>query len=199
LEIIKKQEKSLGELLTQAGYITQEQLKDALKEKAFSTEPLGKILVRKGYVEEKQIVEMLKGLLVVVFEVNRELFAIEVVYSKEILKYRKITPIPSMPDYIAGMLSIREDVIPVISLNKKIFGRDTELTEETRIIIIETNEQKVGLIVDKVTAVKNFDSARYEKIAKHSITINKRYITGIIKDDDNIVTLLKPDILIEKE
>lgn len=199
METIKKQDKSLGTLLLQAEYIKKEQLDEALREQAGSGEPLGKILVRKGIIKEQQIMEMLKGMLVIVFQVCGENFAVEVVYSKEIIKTKKITPVPGMPPYILGMMGIREDVIPVISLSGKIFGKLSPVDENSRVIITEMKEEKIGLLVDSVVAVRNFNASDFENVSKHAFSTDKKYIAGLIKDNGQIVTLLKPEAITEKE
>ena len=199
MEMIKKQHKSLGTLLLQAEYIKKEQLEDALREQADTGEPLGKILVRKGAIREQQIMEVLKGMLVIVFQVCNENFAIEVVYSKEIIKTKKITPVPGMPPYILGMMGIREDVIPIISLSGKIFGKPSPVDENSRVIIVEVKEEKIGFLVDGVATVRNFNVSDFENVSKSAFSADKKYIAGLIKDSGQIVTLLKPEAITEKE
>lgn len=195
METIKKQQKSLGELLTHAGIITKEQLDEALAEQKATGEPLGKILIRRGYAKDEDIINVLKGMLVVVFELNREMFGVEIVYTKEILNLKKITPLPTMPPYIRGMVSIREMAIPVISLNELVFDKEDGAGEDARIIIIENREDRIGVIVDRVIAVKNFQTENFEDLSRSDITSEKKYIAGIIKDKGDIITLIKIDYL----
>jgi hypothetical protein len=109
MDVVKGQEKSLGELLVQANYITAEQLDEALKKQRDEgmSEPLGKLLVRMRYIKEENIISALKGILVVVVEINGERFGLEIVYSREIVKCAKITKLPNMPGHILGMMSLR--------------------------------------------------------------------------------------------
>jgi purine-binding chemotaxis protein CheW len=193
MEIIKKQNKSLGELLIHAGKVTKEQLEEALAEQKTTGEPLGKVLVRKAYLKEEDIMEVLKGMLVVVFEVNKEKFGLEIVYSREILNNKKITPLPVMPGHILGMISVRNQVVPVISLNRMIFNAAETQTEETKIIIIEHRDAAVGVMVDKILAVKNFGAGEFENLRRSMIAEEKKYIAGIIKDKGEIITLLKAE------
>jgi len=195
MEIFKKQDKSLGELLIHAGFIVPEQLEEALAEQKKTTEPLGKILVRLNYIKEEDIISVLKGLLVVVFAINKEYFGVEIVYLREILKYRKITPLPILPPYMKGIISVRDSVIPVISLANKIFGKNEELTDNTRIIVIESKSECMGILVDDVMTVKNYSTSDFENTNKYSLSLEKKYISGLIKDEGNIITLIKPEIL----
>jgi len=197
--VIKQQDKSLGELLIAAGYITQEQLSEALLDQKQSGDPIGKILIRKGFTDEKHVLEMLKGMLVSVFEVNGEFFGSEVVFVKEIIKPKKITPLPNIPRHFMGVISLRDMVIPVISMNRMLFGRDDVETEDTRIVILEAGTNTVGLIADRVLYVRNYNARDFENMAKNNLNIDKKYIAGIIRDKDGLITLLKPEFLTGKQ
>lgn len=201
MDVFKGQEKSLGELLMQAGFLSKEQLDAALKEQQNleAQEPLGKILVRLRYVKEENIINVLKGLLVVVVEINKELFGMEIVFSREIIKFKNITRLPNMPDHILGMISIRNEVIPVVSLNRRIFGVEDVITEESRIMVIEFKENTLGFLVDKVMSVRNFQSSSFANITKYSFTVDKKYIAGLIKDEGQVITLIKPDVFFEEK
>jgi|DewCreStandDraft_4_1066084.scaffolds.fasta_scaffold06077_10 purine-binding chemotaxis protein CheW len=195
MNILKQQQKTLGELLINSGIINKEQLDAALKEQKNTEEPLGKILVRMGFAKEEDIINVLKGMLVVIFEINNESFGIEIIFTKEIIKYKKIVQIPTMPKYIKGMISIRDNVIPVISLNQIIHKKEDVITEDTRIIIVEKKNDEVGILVDKVIAVKNFHANDFEDLSKSSISAEKKYMAGIIKDQDKVITLIKSEFL----
>lgn len=194
-EYLKKQEKSIGELLTGAGLITREMLEEALKEQQHSGEPLGRILVRKKLVTEQDIVAVLKGMLVAVFEINSELFGIEIVYTREILKDKKITPLPSMASHIRGVITVRNTVMPVVDLKVKIFGKKCEEGAEAKIIIVENKGVSYGALVDKVISVRNFLPKQVEYNSTMNRDLVKEFCGGIIKDSGGLITLIKPDFV----
>ncbi len=195
MNILKQQQKTLGELLISSGIINKEQLEIALNEQKNTEEPLGKILVRMGFATEEDIINVLKGMLVVIFEINNESFGIEIIFAREIIKYKKIVRLPTIPEHIKGMISIRDNVIPIISLNQIIYKKEDVITDDTRIIIIENKDDAAGILVDRVIAVKNFHANDFEDLRKSSISAEKKYIAGIIKDKDRIITLIKPEFL----
>ena len=199
MDVVKGQEKSLGELLVQANYITSDKLDEALKKQRDEgmSEPLGKLLVRMRYIKEENIISALKGILVVVVEINGERFGLEIVYSREIVKCAKITKLPNMPGHILGMMSLRSEVIPVISLSKKIFGVSEILTDESRVIIVEQHKNMAGFLVDRVLAVKNFSMSSFANITKYTFAVDRKFIGGLLKDGEAVVTLLKLEILFE--
>jgi len=196
MELFKKQEKSLGELLIEAKIITREQLEQALKEQKETRAPLGKIIVKKGYAKEADIINALQGLLVIIFEINNELFAIEIVFTKEILSFKKITFVPAMPDYFLGMIAVREEVVPVISLNKKIFGKQDNIGEETKFLVIEVKEESIAIVVDRVLTVKNYQTTDFIDSSKYTMNEQKKYISGLIKDENKVISLIRPESLL---
>jgi len=196
MELFKKQEKSLGELLIEAKIITREQLEQALKEQKETRAPLGKIIVKKGYAKEADIINALQGLLVIIFEINNELFAIEIVFTKEILPFKKITFVPAMPDYFLGMIAVREEVVPVISLNKKIFGKQDNIGEETKFLVIEVKEESIAIVVDRVLTVKNYQTTDFIDSSKYTMNEQKKYISGLIKDENKVISLIRPESLL---
>jgi len=195
MNILKQQQKTLGELLINSGIINKTQLEAALNEQKNTDEPLGKILVRMGFATEEDIINILKGMLVVIFEINNESFGVEIIFAREIIKYKKIVRLPTIPKHIKGMISIRDNVVPIISLNQIIYKKEDIITEDTRIIVIENKDDAVGILVDRVAAVKNFHANDFEDLKKSSISSEKKYISGIIKDKDRIITLIKPEFL----
>lgn len=199
MELFKKQEKSLGELLIESKIITKEQLDKALEEQKITKAPLGKIIVKLGFAKETDIINALQGLLVIIFEISGELFAVEVVFAREILSIKKITQLPALPDYFLGVVSFRDEVIPVISLNNKIFGKKDIISEETRIIVVDAKGESVGILVDRVIAVKNYQTTDFADINKYSFDDRKKFIAGLIKDGEKVITLIKPEILLSVE
>lgn len=196
MELFKKQEKSLGALLIDAKIITQEQLEKALEEQRHTKVPLGKIIVKKGYAHENDIINVLQGLLVIIFEINSELFAIEVIFTKEIIPFKRVTTLPAMPDYILGVVSLREQVMPVISLNKKIFRQKDNISEDTKIIVIDVKGENAGLVVDRVHSVKNYQTKDFADINKYTFEQQKKFISGLIKDREKVITLIKPEMFL---
>ncbi|HDT15502.1 MAG TPA: hypothetical protein ENN55_04760 [Firmicutes bacterium] len=190
---IKKQQKSLGDLLINAGIITNENLNAALFEQKRTGAPIGKILVRMGFVSESEVLNALQGMLAVVFEVSGELFAVEVIYTREILNYKRITPVPSMPAYVLGMITLRDSVVPVLSLGARFFNRREMFTEDTKILVVESNGEPVGLIADNVRSVRNFNSADIDRQAGAKNSAAQKYSAGIIKDNNELITLLNTD------
>ncbi len=196
--IERKQERSLGELLLQSGLIQKGELSRALQEQQRSAEPLGKILVRMGYIREQDVLQALQGLLVVIFHLGDEEFAFEALFVREIIRWREANKLPRMPKFIVGILQHRESIIPIVNLSQRLGLPPGPLTDNTRIIIVESSLQIFGLVVDSVESVMQLPMEQIENNPGILQRINPRYIYGVGKSDKRLITLLQLSNIIEE-
>ncbi|MCK5240990.1 chemotaxis protein CheW [bacterium] len=192
-----QQEKSLGELLVQSGRLPREQLQKALVEQQRSAEPLGKTLVRLGYVEEKDVLNVLQGLLVVTFRLDKEDFAFEALFVREIIRNQETNKLPKMPLFIEGLIKYRGIVVPIMNLSLRLGQKPHSATDETRIIVVECNSQIFGLLVDEVEAVVQLPMDRIESSPAVLKGLDARYIYGIGKLNDRLITVLHLESLLD--
>ena len=91
-----------------------------------------------------------KSLQIIVFRLDREWYGVEITKVKRVIKVGKITYLPSSPEHIAGIVNLRGNILSVTDL-KTIFSLPhEELTEKTRIIVIESGTLETGFLVDEV-------------------------------------------------
>jgi purine-binding chemotaxis protein CheW len=95
---------------------------------------------------------MSEALQFVAFRVGTQQFAIEIHSISEVISNCPITPIPGAPKFVEGMVDLRGQLIPVIDLRTR-FGIPQTNTMQTRILILRSNQQKLGLIVDSAEQV----------------------------------------------
>jgi purine-binding chemotaxis protein CheW len=130
---------------------------------------------RKGKVEE--------GLQFVEFILGREYFAVNLFHTREVLTPSEITPLPSAPPYIKGVMDLRGSITTIIDL-KTLMHITTESgnTKRSRIIILDQqiSEKPIGILVDDVYSVSTHSSADIDREADHR-THNGRNIMGIIR------------------
>lgn len=139
-------------------------------------------------------------------------------YGTEILKVRgiqgweKVTPIPSVPDYVLGVINLRGDVVPIIDLRRRFELDETEFTARTVVVIVQIEfqgmEKTVGIVVDAVAEVYSItnddkrsapemgESARSDLVSSLALIEGKMVILldidhlvdwGVLKDQDMIV------------
>lgn len=126
---------------------------------------------------------------IIVFNLGAEQYAIDTKYINGIDKCLKLTEIPNVNSYIKGLANLRGNIISVFSL-KEYLGINNNTPEKNTIIFVKDGEQ-IGLMVDKVQEVINIDENIIESVDSPS-----EYITGVINNNGNIITLLEGDALL---
>lgn len=89
----------------------------------------------------------------VIFKLHTEEYGVDIQQVQEIVLMQEITHYPQAGDFIEGIINLRGRVIPVIDLKKRFYGNETAAGENTRIIVLDTGSQVVGIIVDEVMEV----------------------------------------------
>ena len=129
------------------------------------------------------------------FLLSGELFALEVLQVKEIISYGMITPIPTMPSYVLGVINVRGDVVPIISLAKRFELKPSKETIKTCIIIvsvkIEDELLDVGMVVDMVNQVYTILPENIEQTPMFGTMLRKDFIKQIAKVDKKFISVLE--------
>lgn len=135
-----------------------------------------------------------------VFKLDNEEYGADINKITTIIeKDMSIARVPKLPDFIKGVINLRGEIIPVISLRLK-FGLSEEIYNlDTRIIIVRMDEISAGLIVDSVAEVLELDEESTESIANIAGELSLNYITGVGKSNGRIITLLNLEKLISLE
>ncbi|RLA81848.1 MAG: chemotaxis protein CheW [Epsilonproteobacteria bacterium] len=131
------------------------------------------------------------------FLLSGEVFAIEVLKVKEIIGVRLITPVPSMPSYILGVINVRGNVIPVVSLTNRFSLEPQEATHKTCIIIIssiiEGDATDIGIVVDMVNQVYDILPNNIESTPMFGSSLRKDFIQKIGKVNGKFISILDMD------
>lgn len=127
------------------------------------------------------------------FHVGESLYALELLYVKEIISMQQITVVPSLPGYIRGIINLRGKVVPVIDVRRKLNQPDLDCNDKTCIIITLIEEMQVGLIVDSVAEV--YSSSEAQKMVPPDMsTMGENYIHSIMHlAGDKVVLCLDCD------
>jgi len=196
--MMRTQEKSLGELLRQAGKITSRQIQVALGEQKRNHEPIGKVLVRLGFVEERDILQVMQGMMVLTFRAENELYGIETFRVREVLKYTAPRPLAQPRDPWAGDLTIRGTLFPVLSFRKFLGLGSPEKPQSTWFIVLEKKSFPFILWVDHVREVTRFKIDQIEPCPPYLFGKKNElyYCLGKIKED--LYSILNPDKLVDE-
>lgn len=128
------------------------------------------------------------------FCLGQEYFGMELHQTREILEYSNVTDVPLMPDFMAGVINLRGEVVPVIDLALRL-GRDPiKIHKRTCVVIVELHsfdqEYVLGLLVDSVSEVLELDDSDIEDAPSFGARIKAEFILGIAKKDEEFVVLL---------
>ncbi len=132
-----------------------------------------------------------------VFRLGDEEYGIDINKITTIIeKDMNIARVPKLPPFLKGVINLRGEIVPVISLRLKFDLTDDVFDAETRIIIVKMDEISAGLIVDSVVEVIELDEESTESIANIAGDLSVDYITGVGKAGDRIITLLNLEHLV---
>jgi purine-binding chemotaxis protein CheW len=127
---------------------------------------------------------------IVVFALHNELFGIDIACVEGIVKMQEITPIPFSPNYLKGITSLRGSVLPVIDLATRFNMAETELTRESRIVVVFFAAQKFGMIVSSVSEVLTIEDNIIEPPPPMVSNINTEFLSGIARVNEKLILLL---------
>lgn len=131
---------------------------------------------------------------VVIFKLNEEQFAVETSKVQSINDTMKITKVPKAPAHIKGIINLRGNVISILDINLIMDVRKADNNDEgeNSIIILEMEDELVGIVVDQVDEVLDIDEEVIERVNDEN---KKPYIEGVINFKDRVVTLIDIDKL----
>lgn len=127
---------------------------------------------------------------VVIFQGGTQEFALEISQVDRILRYQAPSPVPSAPAFLEGVLPYAEGVVPVVDLRRRL-ELPAEQREETRIMIVTLDGQRVGMVVDGVREVLRVDSRRIAPSPPMVRGLAAKYILGVLTLEDRTVILLQ--------
>lgn len=129
----------------------------------------------------------------IVIKYGDESFGIDIRFVDNIVRMQRITRVPKVQSYIKGVINLRGEVIPVISLRIKMGLEEDVITKATRIIIIKLDSgDAIGVLVDEVQEVVTLANNSIEKVAHNQNDAKSAFIFGVGKDDDRqrLISLL---------
>lgn len=138
--------------------------------------------------ERKAIVETLQF---IVISVGEEQYGIDIRYIDNIVRMQHITRVPKVPAYLKGVINLRGEVLPVMSIRLRMGLDADEITRASRIIILRSEQEgNVGVIVDEVKEVVTLPVNEIEKVSREAKDGKPVFISGIGKYNGELISLL---------
>jgi purine-binding chemotaxis protein CheW len=117
-------------------------------------------------------------------------YGIDILAVHEILQIPEISRLPNTPAYIKGVINLRGNIIPVVDMRKRFGFPDAEVTDQTRIIVIETNERVIGLLVDNVHQVVRLSNKNIDPPSDMIEGVSEVFVSGIGRLRDRLIIIL---------
>jgi purine-binding chemotaxis protein CheW len=135
----------------------------------------------------------------VTFRLENEKYGINVMQVQEVLRVTEIAPVPGAPSYVLGIINLRGNVVTVIDTRSRFGLAPAEMDDSTRIVIIEADEQVVGILVDSVAEVVDLKASEIETAPNVGTEESAKFIQGVASHDDELLILVDLNKLLSDE
>lgn len=137
----------------------------------------------------------------IVIRIGNEQYGIDIQYVDNIVRMQRITRVPKAQSYFKGVINLRGEIIPVMSIRLKFELEPDVIANETRIIILKFDAQSaIGILVDEVREVVTLEDDSIEKISYTANDDTSMYLSGIGKHEGSLISLLNiAGVIADKE
>lgn len=135
----------------------------------------------------------------VIFRLENESYGINVMQVQEVLRYTEVAPVPGAPPYVLGIINLRGNVVTVIDTRLRFALETAETTDQTRIVIIEAENQVVGILVDAVAEVVYLRQSEIETTPNVGNEESAKFIQGVCHKNDELLILVDLEKLMSDE
>ena len=135
----------------------------------------------------------------VTFKLEEETYGINVMQVQEVLRYTEIAPVPGAPSYVLGIINLRGNVVTVIDTRARFGLMGAEVTDNSRIVIIEAEKQVIGILVDSVAEVVYLRSSEIDSAPNIGTEESAKFIQGVSNRNEQLLILVDLDKLLSEE
>jgi len=127
------------------------------------------------------------------FQVGTVSFGVDILKVQEINKHIEITKVPQAPEYVLGVMNLRGRIVTVIDLGMKLELPSTKLNDESRNVIVNSNSEHVGFLVDRIADVMSADWDNVSPPPSNLGGIQEKFFKGVLKTDEGLIVILDVD------
>ncbi|MCR5216836.1 MAG: chemotaxis protein CheW [Lachnospiraceae bacterium] len=137
----------------------------------------------------------------IVVKIGSEQYGINIKYVDNIVRMQNITRVPKAQTYYRGVINLRGEIVPVMSLRLRLGLEADQFSNKTRIIIVKLENATIGIIVDEVREVVNLTEEDVERTGYEQNTdVNKtNYISAVGKSNNELISLLDVSAVINEK
>ncbi len=131
-----------------------------------------------------------ESLQVVIFRLGDDYLSCPISQVREIIQLEEVTPVPSTPENIRGIINRRGEIITIIDLPKVLNSNLVLDAEDSQLIILYSEEENIGVMTSEVTEIPTIDTSEIEPPSDAlESPVNEKYLEGIIKHEEKLVLL----------
>jgi purine-binding chemotaxis protein CheW len=149
---------------------------------------------RKSYLFASKAVEMAEQRQLVTFQLGAELYGVDIMDVKEIVRVQAIRTIPNAPSYVEGIFNLRSEIIPIINLHKRFHLKKLAAAEDEELlsgfIIIDIDGMKLAVIIDRVSRVVTIELSDVQPPPQMIAGIGTEYIQGVVRQKTGYLIIL---------
>jgi len=135
----------------------------------------------------------------VTFKLENETYGVNVMQVQEVLRYSDIAPVPGAPSYVLGIINLRGSVVTVIDTRSRFGLQSADITDSTRVVIIESDKQVIGILVDSVAEVVYMKASEIELAPNVGTDESAKFIKGVCNRENELLILVDLDKLLSDE
>ncbi|AMG29870.1 chemotaxis protein CheW [Grimontia hollisae] len=135
----------------------------------------------------------------VTFQLEDETYGINVMQVREVLRYTEIAPVPGAPDYVLGIINLRGNVVTVIDTRSRFGLVQGEVSDNTRVIVIEAESQVIGIMVDSVAEVVYLKTSEIDTTPSVGTDESAKFIQGVSNRNGHLLILVDLNKLLSDE
>lgn len=135
----------------------------------------------------------------VTFFLAQEKYGINVMQVQEVLRVSEIAPVPGAPEYVLGIINLRGNVVTVIDTRQRFGLNSKELDDSARIVIVESDDQVVGIMVDSVAEVIDLQLSEIESAPNVGTEDSSKFIQGVASQEDELLIIIDLNKLLTDE
>jgi len=133
---------------------------------------------------------MSNDLHIVGFKVGTETFGVPITCVHEIVRVPEITNVPDSPEFVEGVINLRGKIVSVVDLRKRFGETQIDPHKKNRVIVVESDNKLVGLIVDAASEVLRIPKADIEPPPSVLQNAESSYVTGVGKLQNRLIILV---------
>jgi purine-binding chemotaxis protein CheW len=133
------------------------------------------------------------------FRVGDQMYSLDILRIKEVIRPLKLTPVPKAPAFIEGVINLRGAVLPVVDLRKRFDQPVSQNNNKTRILICVLNKKIIGLIVDEVLEVKSFTRNEIQPAPRFIKGLDTDYFLGVCQRNDDLVMIMNLEKILSSD